>query len=168
MAEEREKGEKWSNKRSFPLRRRVSSFGHAKVSSCKAIGLIAADGDMNTLKLSSHVLSTHPVHSRPHNHRATGHRVGFWMGWPYGAQTHCMLVYKYLQGWNPKWAFPALITRESLFTLSSTLLITLHVFSTDMPRTYNSTTPSTMVLLLLLLLIVILLLLFFCPWIGLD
>lgn len=55
------------------MRRRVSSFGHAKVSSCKAIGLIAADGDMNTLKLSSHVLSTHPVHSRPHHHR--GHRT---------------------------------------------------------------------------------------------
>lgn len=67
------KREKWSNKRSFPLRRRVSSFGHAKVSSCKEIGLIAADGDMNTLKLSSHVLSTHPVHSRPHHHR--GHRT---------------------------------------------------------------------------------------------
>lgn len=45
MAKER-KIEK--NKRSFPLRRRLSSFGHAKVPSCKAIGLIAAGGDMNT------------------------------------------------------------------------------------------------------------------------
>lgn len=42
----REKIEK--NKRSFPLRRRDSSFGHAKVPSCKAIGLIAADGNINT------------------------------------------------------------------------------------------------------------------------